>query len=344
MQEILKSYRNHLRNSQGFTQETVEKYLGNLLIIFRELNISEIGQLKAEKINSAWLANIWHIMQTKRGLSDNTVISYQSALKSFFKFLENNGQLDPGSADEIKLAKATQVHVDGLSYDQKLALREYLVKNLKTNTQRRDAALIFFLWATGCRIREALRLNIHDEGMVYLDNPLTRSGDFFLERNEQGKYDFFVHIRGKGKKDRNIAVAPEALWYINLYLEMREVQSPILFINHAHNRELGRLTRTSAYRATEKICKEAGIDKPVGNATHLFRHTAIEEWIRQGFTDQKIIMMTGHSSPNELEKYRRRSRRLTIEFANEGNALKLPGLSKEVRQFEDILKSKYLRS
>jgi site-specific recombinase XerD len=344
MQEILKSYRNHLRSSKGFTQETVEKYLGNLLLIFRELSITEIGQLQAEKINQAWLANIWHVMQTKRGLSDNTVISYQSALKSFFKFLENNGQLNPGSANEIKLAKATQVHVDGLSYDQKLALREYLVKNLKTNTQRRDAALIFFLWATGCRIREALRLIVHDEGMIYLDNPLTRSGDFFLERNENGKYDFFVHLRGKGKKDRNIAMAPEALWYINLYLELREIKSSILFINHAHNRDPNVLSRTSSYRTIEYVCKKAGIDKPAGNATHICRHTAIEEWIRQGYSDQKIIMMTGHSSPAELEKYRRRSRRLTIEFANEGNALRMPGLSKEVRQFEEVLRTKYLRS
>lgn len=342
MNDLLKAFENHLRHSLGYTTETVIKYLGNVKLILQVTEIHSLDDMDPDNINSMWVANIWELVQKSRGLTDNTVRGYQSAFKKFLSFLEDNDLVPAGSAGHIKLAKPTEMHIDGLAKDEKIILREHLARNLKTDVERRNAALIYLLWATGCRISEALKVDVHADGIIYTEAG-KRSGSFFVER-EDNEYYMYVHFNGKGKRNRNVAVSDEAVLYANLYLDMRQEKTPALFLGHARNSDPARLIRSSATRIVEKVFRDAGLEKAGGVCTHLLRHTAIEEWILSGkYSDQAIIMMTGHANASALETYRRRSRRLTRAFAREGNTLQLPGMNKDVRKFEDILRKKYFR-
>lgn len=340
MQEILKSYQAYLRNSLGYTTETVVKYIGNLFIIFKELGITSLGDLQAEKINSAWLADLWKIVQDRRGLSDNTVISYQSSLKKYLKFLEDNGHIAPGTAAQIKLARPTQVHLQGLSAEEQVALREYLARNLKTEVERRNAALIMFVWATAARISEALNLRVHKDGLIYTDKSSLRSGSFSIHRGQ-----IYVYIEAaKFKRDRNIPVADEAVAYLNYYLENRKEKSPILFLSHTRNKPHDQLTRSGAYVVFEKVFKKAGIPKPKSLLTHSLRHTAADRWILSGkFTEQQIKAMMGLSSSQTLEVYYHRNRDFIRDFALAENPVNVPGISKEILEIERLIKGRYVR-
>lgn len=340
MDNLLNGFENHLRHSLGYTVETTTKYLGNVRLILQVIECEKLSDLDPDNINTLWLANLWELVQNKRGLRDNTIRVYQSSFKKFLLFLEDNNLLPAGNAARVDLAKPTEVHIDGLSKDEKIKLREYLAKNLKTDVQRRNTALIYFLWATGCRISEALQVDVHADGKIYIE-PSKRSGHFFLEVEEKRRW-MYVHFNGKGKRNRNVAVSKQAIMYANLYLDMRKEKVAPLFLGHARNMPHGRLSRKSAMEAVREVFVAAGIDKPGGACTHLLRHTAIEEWIYSGkFTDQAIIMMSGHANPAALEPYRRRSRRLTRQFADEGNTLDIPGVSKDVKRIEDIICRRY---
>ena len=223
MREIIKKYESYLLNDCGFTHETVEKYIGNLLIIIRKLNIISLADIKPEEISREWMYQFWDAIQSGKRLSDSTRKGYAVALKKFLQYLEEYGYPIPqGTAAKIKLPKQTEVHYEGLSYDEKKALRNWIPMHLKSVVDKRNAALIFFLWSTGCRISEALQLDVHADGIIYTDNPMVRSGSFFLARSKDtGQLNVYVHINGKGKRNRNIAVSPKAIAYINFYLENR---------------------------------------------------------------------------------------------------------------------------
>lgn len=158
MNAILDDYAKYLRATLGRPPESVNKYRSNVKVIMEECRIQSLGDLDPEEINARWLTDIWDIMIKRRGISDRTVKSYQAALKSFFRYLEAIDRLPKGTHQRVELAKPIDVHVEALSKDEKQTLRDYLARNLKTDRERRDAALIFFLWATGCRISEALKL------------------------------------------------------------------------------------------------------------------------------------------------------------------------------------------
>lgn len=340
MEEILKSFHQHLLMNEGSTPESANKYRSNLGILFDMLKIEQIADLQAQKINKAWLAGIWTTIQEKRGLSDNTIISYQTSLKKFVKYLEDLDMIPRGTHTQIQLAKKTEVHLNGLSSQEKELLRNYLSRNLKTDIQRRNAAMIYFLWSTGCRISEAIRLNVHGDGMIYTDQASRISGDFHI-------YDgaIYVHIRGKGKRERDIPVSSTAVAYLNLYLENRPDKSSALFISYPKWRPPDRITRHGAYFSVKEVFKAAGIDMPEKVMTHILRHTAIESWILSGkYTSKQIISMTGHSTEEGLEPYYRRSRDLIRVLSEEGSPLNDVKVPKDIQQFEDILKKKYVRS
>lgn len=344
IKQLITDFGDYLTNTKGFSPETLGKYKRNLEIIFETINILDVSDLQPEKINKSWVNKIWQLIQKSKGISDNTVRNYQSSLRSLFKFLEDNGQMPIGTHRKIELSKPTEVHISGMTHDEKVTIRNFLTKDLKSVRGRRDAALFFFMWSTGCRISEALKLNVHPDGVIYTDNPMTRSGDFSLVRGEDGRYLVYVHIQGKGKRNRSIPVSDEAIIYINFYLENRETKSPVLFMSHTRYMQAQRLKRVSVQPIIERVFTKAGVVLKKGVASHVFRHTAIDSWILSGrYTPLQIIAMTGHANVDSLEPYFRRSQQLTRDFAIAGNPLNIPGIGKDVKNFEDLLKKRYLR-
>lgn len=333
MKSILESYEHYLRHSLGYTPETVTKYIGNLFIIFRDLNITSLEELK--EINKKWLAEIWHILQKKRSLVDATVMSYQTALKKFVKYCGDNDYLPADLYKQIELTKPTDVYLYGFSREEKEAIRSYLSIHLATDKERRDAALIYFLWATGVRISEALQLDVHGDGVIYT-TPNTYSGSF---HTSDGK--MYVHVNGKGKKNRIIIVSKEAVSYLNLYLWNRKDRRKELFLNHSSAHETDRLKRVGAYVVINDVFKKAGIEKLKGIATHRLRHTAVEEWIKLNIPTKAIVAMLGHYDERSLEPYFRRMKELTDIFAEQGNTIGKVEVPNDIKKFEEILRQRY---
>lgn len=333
--ELITSFRSYLVHVEGASEESASKYCGNVLIICRELDIESIDQLKANDINKKWLADFWKMMVERRGIKTNTVISYQTALKKFVKFLEENKIIPTGTSEQITLAKPETVHLNGLSFEERKMLRNFLSSNLGTDRERRDAALVYFLMVSGVRISEALRCDVHGDSIIYTTAGV-RSGDFYVDDG-----DIYVHIKGKGHRERDIPVDPLAVSYINLYLEQREVKSSTLFLNCARWTKAERITRGGAYHAICQLFDRADIEVR-GLKTHVFRHTAIEKWIKEGkFTIKQILSMTGMKDENSLEHYFRRSKDLTRPFIKEGSVARDIPVPKDIAQFEDILFRKY---
>jgi len=338
MQQILQSFKLYLKNDRGFSEETIVKYLGNLHILFKKMKIYDISQLKSIVINKRLLDDFWSdFAGGKKIASDSTRANYMATLKSFFKFCYLSEYITEDISQKIVMPKKRLLFLEGgMNHKEQKVLRDYIASHLKTEKDLRDAALMMFLWSTATRVSEALNLRCHKESYIYFHSETVRSGDFHLDEG-----NIYVHIMGKDKRDRVVAVSNDALHYLNLYLDSRKVKNEILFHNVRNNRsETLKLSRNAAGVIIEKILKICDIRKPKNLRTHIFRHTAINTWLEMGYTREEIITITGHAELGGLDPYVFRNKRLTLPFAHEGKSV-VDITNSDLKQIDNINKLRH---
>jgi len=179
-----------------------------------------------------------------------------SSINNFFNFAKRESLTK--SKISLKTSKVPRNLPKYLSTDEILSGLE-LIDKTKTNGLR-DYALILFLYASGCRVSEAL--NVQREDIV----------------------DNWLKIRfAKGEKERLVPLAPIAIKALEEYLKVADISSPYIWLNRNGNR----LSRITAYNITKKY---------LNVSPHTLRHSFASALIIGG-ADLKVVQeLLGHSS------------------------------------------------
>lgn len=131
----------------------------------------------------------------------------------------------------------------------------------------RDYALILFLYASGCRISEALlatRKDIHEGWLT---------------------------IRfAKGQKERMVPLAPIAIEALEAYLRAASIQSDRIWLNYRN----APLSRISAFKIVKKY---------LGVSPHILRHSFASSLIIGGADLRVVQDLLGHSSLETTQIY-----------------------------------------
>ncbi len=132
---------------------------------------------------------------------------------------------------------------------------------------QRDYALILFLYASGCRISEAL----------------------MAERNDLN--DGWLKIRfSKGQKERIVPIAPVAIEALERYLSTVSIESRYIWLNYRHEP----LSRISAFKIIKKY---------LGVSPHILRHSFASSLIIGGADLRVVQDLLGHSSLETTQIY-----------------------------------------
>ena len=154
-----------------------------------------------------------------------------------------------------------------------------------TFAQRRDAAILAVLRATGIRLAELA-------GIRYDPGSPGRS-DLDLDRRE-------ITVRGKGGKDRIVRIDHEAARRVDRYLRVRsrhaQAHRPRLWLG-VNNR--GPLTASGIYQMVARRGKQCGVDV----WPHRFRHHFSHTWLDRGGAEGDLMELNGWSSPQMLQRY-----------------------------------------
>ncbi len=214
-------------------------------------------------------------------LSKSSIERKISTLKSFFKFLYRRGIIEDNPARMLKFPKKEKYLPNVFNVDDIFTLLDLPDKS--TPMGMRDALILELLYGTGVRVSELVG----------------------LDRNAVDLNGMRILVRGKGKKERIVPLAPELISLIKDYYKVmydivsegRVVESDALIINRLGSRMTDRTIR----RIVETYLKKAGL--PLDYSPHSFRHTFATHLLEGGADLRSIQELLGHESLATTQKY-----------------------------------------
>lgn len=171
--------------------------------------------------------------------------------------------------EDIKIAKKAKRLPSVLSKEEVRDL-------IKTTPAKRDRLIVEFLYSSGCRVSECIKLQTENMN--------------FKER--------IASIRGgKGNKDRTIILSKDWLKKIKTYIDRKKVKTPFVF-----SKKNGKpLSSDTIQRIVKTAAGKAGILKKV--TPHTLRHSYATHLLEAGENIRKIQELLGHSDLSTTQIY-----------------------------------------
>jgi integrase/recombinase XerD len=261
-----------LRSERGLSVNTVAAYRRDLgqYLDYRE----EVGPPEAtapqgfvEQLGEA-------------GMAPSTIARKLAAVRGYHRFLVAEGRADADPTILVDSPRRAASLPKGLRIDEVLAL--LAVPDTDTPLGVRDQALLEFLYGTGCRVTEAVTVDLLD-----LD----------LEHRS-------AIVTGKGDRQRLVPLGKYAVAAIKEYLPVRmelrrgNTDPSRLFLNARGNP----LTRQGVWEIVKRNGRRAGLAAD-RLSPHVLRHSAATHMVEGGADLRSVQEMLGHASISTTQVY-----------------------------------------
>jgi len=282
VKEAINSFLNYLTVEKGFSENTIEAYRNDLyqLISFIEEEAAK-HNLTPSWANFNRQEMLSYLLNLKeRNYAATTVARKVAATKSFFSFMEAEGNIKENPTQNIGSLKIGKSLPKPISMSQVMLLLEQPAK-LSTPEAKRDKAMLELLYASGIRVSELVSLN--------LDDVDTEGGS--------------VRCFGKGNKERLIPIAPRAALSVKEYLQESRPQlarndtEQALFLNARGYR----LTRQGLWQILKGHAKSANLDTEI--TPHTLRHSFATHMLSGGADLRVVQELLGHANISTTQVY-----------------------------------------
>jgi integrase/recombinase XerD len=278
MREQIQQFLDYITVEKGYSQNTLAAYRNDLMQFLSFLQGRVSGW---DEVNRDTILEYVMFMKTEQEYASSTVARKVAAIKSFFHYLVERGQLqdDPtATLDSPKVRKRLPKSVS--PEDMERLLNE--PSRQQTPKALRDRALLEMLYATGLRVTELVSLNVDD---VNLASSTTRV------------------VRPKDRRERIVPIDSRALGPLRNYLErgrmqlLRDSDETALFLNHRGKR----LTRQGLWLIVKHYVHEVGIVE--GVTPHTLRHSFAAHLVENKAELEYVQQILGHANISTTQVY-----------------------------------------
>lgn len=266
-------------------------------------------------------------LKIERGLSDNSIISYENDLKKLESFLTNKSiSINPLHVEsshikefvyyiskKVKANSQSRI-ISGIRSFYDYLLFEKLIENnpltnIESPKQQRKLPSTLSLEEINLMIQRIDRTKKESERNIAIIETLYGCGLRVSELTELKISDLFftedfIKVTGKGNKQRLVPVSDINKKCINEYilnsrskLKISTNYSDILFLN----RNGKKLTRAMIFTIVKNLSKISEIDKII--SPHTFRHSFATHLLENGADLKTIQQLLGHESITTTEIY-----------------------------------------
>lgn len=274
----IQEYENYLKLERSLSPNSVDAYVRDVSKLKQFLEISG-SDLTPLQITMVELQNFIEYIN-ELGMSAFSQARIISGLKSFYKFLLYEGELEADPTELLEAPKLGRKLPDTLSVEEIDQI--FSAIDHSTPEGMRNRAMLETLYSSGLRVSELIGLKMSN---VHFDVG-------------------FLRILGKGSKERLVPIGREALKFIKLYREDIRVHLDIKPGNEGFmflNRNGRQLSRQMVFIVIKNLVEKAGIKKTI--SPHTFRHSFATHLIEGGADLRAVQEMLGHESITTTEIY-----------------------------------------
>lgn len=272
------SFITYLEVEKHYTENTIINYKNDLAEFCIFMEKEGIHQLTS--VNFADV-RLFLTDLHERGFARNTVARMISSLRSFYRFLLMEKEVDNNPFQSTALPKKEH-RLPNFLYEEEVAAL-FRVLDVSTPLGQRNQAILELLYATGIRVSECVALDVHDL-------------DFSLEH---------VLVYGKGNKERYVPIGSFAIDALKTYIQDGRVRllnknengSEALFLNYKGNRLSARSVRT----IIKQIVDKASLHKNI--SPHVLRHTFATHMLNAGADLRSVQELLGHAQLSSTQIY-----------------------------------------
>lgn len=260
----LENYLNYLEYQKNYSKHTIESYKQDIIEYLEYLDDKHIKLLK---IKYDEIRDYLKYLSDKKDIN-STISRKISALRSFYKYLQNNNKIENNPFSLINLPKKEKKLPRFFYYNE----LEELFNTPKLNTPlgQRDRLILEMLYATGVRVSELVNIKISDIS------------------------DRTIKILGKGNKERIVRFGEYCEEILKMYLNDGHYKlnssSQYLFLNNSG----GQLTDRGVRYLLDKIISKTTIEKKI--SPHMIRHSFATHLLNEGCDILTVQELLGHES------------------------------------------------
>ena len=272
---IIRSYQRYLKLQRGYSPNTLDAYIRDLLKLINYLEDVDKDVLDVELSDLQHFAASLHDI----GIHARSQCRILSGVRSFFRFLELEGYRDDDPSELLE-SPVLGEHLPEVLSAEEVDMLEGAIDLSKWEGQR-NRAIIEVLFSCGLRVSELVNLKL---------------SDLFIQEQ-------YVRILGKGSKERLVPISPRAIKELDYwFMDRREMkikpgEEDFVFLN----RRGAHLTRVMILIMIKETAVAAGIQKTI--SPHTLRHSFATALLEGGADLRAIQAMLGHESIGTTEIY-----------------------------------------
>ena len=280
----------HLADERNLSEHTVAAYrrdLDDLSAFLTDYGGS--GEWKWTDVDRLTLRSFLGSLE-RRGLSRRTSARKLSAVRTFFRYLHLEEQLDTNPAQTVRAPRLDRTLPGHLNRTEVRAVFEAAIARAEENTLAgsRNLLILELLYGSGLRLSEVHTLDLDDLDLI----------------GEQAR------VRGKGRKERLVPITPQTVVAFRRYEPrrndvLRAASTPdrrAVMLNPRGRR----LSKRGIQRAVQGVLEAAGAGEERG--VHALRHTFATHLLDAGADLIAVKELLGHVSLSTTQIYTHTSR------------------------------------
>ncbi len=275
MEKAIQNYINYLHNVKRVSHNTeisYERDLKDAERYFISMDIDDVKNVTPTNMNS------YMLQMEKQNLSSATMLRRIAALRSFFKYLKEEHEIDSDPTEDVPRPKVEKKAPRILTTEE--VDRLLAQPDKKTLKGIRDRAMLELLYATGIRVSELVSLEMADielrRGYMVCRRKVRESWIPFGDSVKRSLSIYFKHARG---------------------VFLKGTDSPYVFTNCSG----GEMSRQGFWKILKKYAADAGIEGDI--TPHTLRHSFAMHHLSNGADLKNVQEMLGHSDISTTALY-----------------------------------------
>jgi len=278
---LIRLFLDMMMAERGVAEHTRAAYARDLkaLSVFLQNRGVNLRQAQADDLAA-------HISDMRaRHLAAATVARHLSACRHFYKFLVGDGVRADNPALMLARPKTQRPLPDTMQVEDVDRLLG-AAQNLPQDTPARDMArrrmicMIEILYASGLRVSELVG----------------------LPRQAVAADRQFIHIRGKGGRERLVPMSQPALKALLAWLDWRDVQEDKSLYLFPSRGKTGHMTRQRFWQLLTALARQAGLGH-LKISPHGLRHAFATHLVENGADLRSVQQMLGHADISTTQIY-----------------------------------------